>query len=341
MLGTAVGDALGLAYEGLSPRRARRLLGPPDRHRFMLGRGMISDDTEHTCMVVESMIASTDDAAFENELARQLRNWVRLVPAGVGLATLRACLKLNLGVGPGRSGVYSAGNGPAMRSAIIGAAVDDIERLRKLVTVSTRITHTDPRADHGALAVALATRSAKLNQDVRPRQFIADVEQVCAHRTSQELLKLLMRAASSVERGESSQLFAQSIGPKNGVSGYVNHTVPVVVHAWWTHPHDFRAAVQSVILCGGDTDTTAAIVGGIVGATVGKDGIPIEWLESLWEWPRSLRWMEELARRLARVTSAGIPVEAPHLSVPCVLLRNCLFAAVVLAHGFRRLLPPY
>lgn len=34
ILGTAVGDALGLPYEGVSPQRARRLLGPPDRYRF-------------------------------------------------------------------------------------------------------------------------------------------------------------------------------------------------------------------------------------------------------------------------------------------------------------------
>lgn len=43
VLGTAVGDALGLPYEGMSPSRAHKLLGPPDRYRFVLGRGMISD----------------------------------------------------------------------------------------------------------------------------------------------------------------------------------------------------------------------------------------------------------------------------------------------------------
>lgn len=51
ILGTAVGDALGLLYEGVSPARAVRLLSPSDRYHFFFGRGMISDDTEHTCMV--------------------------------------------------------------------------------------------------------------------------------------------------------------------------------------------------------------------------------------------------------------------------------------------------
>ena len=47
ILGTAVGDALGLPLEGLSRRRGARLIGDPDRHHLILGRGMVSDDTEH------------------------------------------------------------------------------------------------------------------------------------------------------------------------------------------------------------------------------------------------------------------------------------------------------
>ena len=37
ILGTAIGDSIGLPYEGLSRRRAERLLGPADRHRFFSG----------------------------------------------------------------------------------------------------------------------------------------------------------------------------------------------------------------------------------------------------------------------------------------------------------------
>lgn len=58
ILGTAVGDAVGLPYEGVSRERAARMLGPLDRHRFLFRRGMISDDTEHTCMVAQSLISS-------------------------------------------------------------------------------------------------------------------------------------------------------------------------------------------------------------------------------------------------------------------------------------------
>src|SRR5690242_17947246 len=42
LTGTAVGDALGLPTEGLSPRRARRLFPDVDRYHFLFGRGMFS-----------------------------------------------------------------------------------------------------------------------------------------------------------------------------------------------------------------------------------------------------------------------------------------------------------
>ena len=54
-------------------------------------------------------------------------------------------------------GGYSAGNGPAMRSPILGVCFGaETERLKHLVCASTRLTHTDPKAEFGAIAVALA-----------------------------------------------------------------------------------------------------------------------------------------------------------------------------------------
>ena len=89
---------------------------------------MVSDDTEHTCLVAQALCAAPTDAdRFARHLARGLRWWLLGLPAGIGSATLRATLKLWLGFPPARSGVFSAGNGPAMRSAILGAAMDDLE----------------------------------------------------------------------------------------------------------------------------------------------------------------------------------------------------------------------
>ena len=345
IFGTAVGDAIGLPYEGLSRRRATRLFGAPDRHRFFFGRGMVSDDTEHACIVAQTIIASRGDVdGFQRQLSWRLRLWLLGLPAGTGLATLRAILRLWIGISPGKSGVFSAGNGPAMRAPIIGAAIDDLGLLRRLVRVSTRITHTDAKAEYGALAVALASRMARQNETVAGSDFL-DQLRASLGTDGDELVSLIRSAVDSVENGRSTVAFADSIGLAKGVYGYIYHSVPVAIHAWLSNQRDFRAAVTQVVECGGDTDSTGAVVGGIVGAAVGRTGIPPEWIDGLCEWPRSVRWMERLATQVESALRpdalADVPVRPIGLPAYGVLLRNLFFLTVVLYHGFRRTLPPY
>lgn len=328
MLGTALGDSIGLPYEGLSPQRARRLFPSPLRQRLLIGHGMISDDTEHTALVVEALVTSGNSAdLFAREFASRLRRWFLCGPAGIGFATLRACLKLCLGMSPRRSGVYSAGNGPAMRSAILGATIDDIDQLREFVKVSTCVTHTDPRAEFGALAVALAARAARQSTPPEPIEFVHAVRMISAENGADELIDILALAAMSVAAGQTTADFAAAQGMARGVSGYVNYTVPIALHAVWRYPRDFKRAITAVVECGGDTDTTAAIVGGIVGTAVGKEGLPVEWLDRLQDWPRSVRWLDGLAQSLAQTkTGAASGQRLAKLPVSGVLARNGVFA---------------
>lgn len=84
----AVGDALGLPAENLSPRRIRRLWKGNWRMRFVLNRGMISDGTEHTLMVAQALLAhGREVTAFQRALARKFRWWFAGLPGGIGLAT--------------------------------------------------------------------------------------------------------------------------------------------------------------------------------------------------------------------------------------------------------------
>ena len=62
LLGTAAGDALGLPYEGMSAARGRRVFPDTDRHHFLFGRGMVSDDTEHACFIARALIVSKGPA---------------------------------------------------------------------------------------------------------------------------------------------------------------------------------------------------------------------------------------------------------------------------------------
>jgi ADP-ribosyl-[dinitrogen reductase] hydrolase len=303
LLGTAVGDAIGLPVEGLAPERAQRLFGALTQHRLFLGRGFVSDDTAHALMTAQALVASGGEPErFGRELAGRLRLWFLSLPPGVGLATARACLKLLVGVSYKNAGVFSAGNGPAMRAPIIGlfcATDPDDTRLRALVHVSTRLTHTDPQAEEGALAIAKATTSSPFAEP----------------------------------EGES-----RLSGRGRPVSGYIVHTVAAALALTARHPDDLRTAVVETVALGGDTDTVAAIVGGLVGARVGRDGIPADWLAGLIEPWWSEQRIAKLARQCAEVAASHTP-QRPDRNF--WLATHTLLWPIVLFHGFRRLFPPY
>ncbi|MGK7876316.1 MAG: ADP-ribosylglycohydrolase family protein [Xenococcaceae cyanobacterium] len=335
LLGTAVGDALGLPYEGLSKGRIPQI----NRHCLLFGKGMVSDDTEHSCMVAQSLIVSGgEEKRFVRSLAWRFRFWLMGLPAGVGYATLRGIVKLWLGFPPHRSGVFSAGNGPAMRSGIIGVCYgDDRLKLRSLVKASTRLTHTDPKAEYGALAVAIAAYFASHQSVVSPETYYQTLQEILGTE-AEEFLVLIKQACQSAVREETGESFAASLGLETGISGYVYHTVPVVIQVWLRHQRDYHRAIAEIIQLGGDTDTTAAILGGIIGAAVGKTGIPQQWLEDLWEYPRTVNWIEALGKRLAQVCADGSRQPALPLPVYGLFLRNLFFLLVVIFYVFRRLI---
>ncbi len=342
LLGTAVGDAIGLPREGLSRRRAARMYGErPLRHGLLGSKGMCSDDTEHTVMVALALVSSgAEPQRFAQDLAGRLRWWLVRIPAGIGLATLRACLKLWLGFGPSRSGVRSAGNGPAMRSALLGLVAETPQDMAELVRASTRVTHTDPRAEQGAAIVAAAARLAA-DQQIKPGDYAALRQALLPLATDEQLQEYLGKAIDASERGVAPDEFTNQLGLSRGVSGFVNHTVPVAIYCWLVNRGDFRAAVETAVCLGGDSDTVGAIVGAISGTEVGPVGIPKDWLDGLAEWPCSVSWMTQLASALAETVNTPRAMTPPRHGTLPLVLRNIWFTCVVLVHGLRRLLPPY
>lgn len=339
LIGTAVGDSLGLPMEGLSARRQRKLFPAPLRQRLIGPFGMLSDDTEHTFMLAQSLLECPSDAvAFQRAFARRLRWWLVSLPAGVGFATLRAILKLWVCVSPERSGVMSAGNGPAMRSALLGVFfADDAEQRLRFVRASTRITHRDPRAEIAALAV---TETAAWMADRRD-----DVDALlCSLSNLSELFEWTSLVATIRIRLMWEQPltnFIHEMGWSRGVSGYAFQTVPVAIYAALFHRNDFGTALAEVIACGGDSDTVAAITGALVGARVGVAGIPEPWRRNIIEFPRSLSLLHRIAEKLSLQMESRTALGPVSYLWPAIPLRNVAFLAVVLTHGLRRLLPPY
>jgi ADP-ribosyl-[dinitrogen reductase] hydrolase len=345
LLGTLVGDALGLPREGLSRGQAALRFGHgPLHYQLFLGRGLGSDDTEHACMVGQALLAQpTEASAFARNLGWRLRAWLLSLPAGLGRATLLSTLRLWLGFSPERSGIASAGNGAAMRAPLLGVCLAyQPERLEAFVRASSRLTHRDVLAEEGALMIALAAAHGARRgvEGVEAEAFLSELE---TRVSAPELQAAVRTLREYLERGEPARRMAGKFGRGHGVSGFVLHTVPAALYVWLRHPGDFRRAVEEIIRLGGDTDSTGAIVGALVGATAGVKSIPPEWLAGVVEWPRTVTWMERLADRLARqFPSEGEPERSGPLPLfwPGLLPRNLAFLLIVLGHGFRRLLPP-
>jgi len=220
LLGTAVGDSLGLPYEGLSARRAAKLFPDTSKHHLVFGKGMVSDDTEHAAFVAQALIHSRGNVdVFQKRLARSLRWWFLALPAGVGFATARSILKLWIGFSPQKSGVFSAGNGPAMRSPVLGVACGhNAEKLKQFVKASTEITHSDPKAYYAALAVALAAHQSTGDEKPSPQRYLSTLKDLLPEDDAEELHELLQRAAVSADNGEPVTEFASNIGSRNGIS---------------------------------------------------------------------------------------------------------------------------
>jgi ADP-ribosyl-[dinitrogen reductase] hydrolase len=327
LLGTAVGDAIGLPFEGLSPQRVERRLGHgPLAHSLAFGRGMISDDTEHACMVARALLDSHEDIdRFRRSFAGQLRRWLLAGPPAVGFATLRACLRLCVGIRPERSGVASAGNGPAMRAALLGVWARDEQQLLALTRASTRITHTDPRAEDGALLVA------RWASDAARAHELACVRDPVMRERIQTVL-------ACAEAGSTVHQARTALGFERGVSGFIVDTLAAVAFCWLRHRDQPRAAIEAAVRLGGDTDTVAAIVGALLGAELGgrelERRLDPAWIERLHDWPISVAYLRRLARALARRDRSSAP-RHPWLLAP---LRNFAFVVVILAHGFARAL---
>ncbi len=342
ILGTAVGDSLGLPVEFLKPSRIPYFLGTELKQNFFLGKGFVSDDTDHACFVAQALCKHfKNPVEFQNQLSWYLRLWLISLPAGIGLATLKSTFKLWLGFSPSNSGVFSAGNGPAMRSPLLGVIYgEDQDLLKDFVKRSTELTHSDPKAFQGALIVALAAYKSSINSNCSGPEFLEEIFLLCPDLDG-EFREILTRAVYSSEKNLSLLSFCESEGFKNGVSGYIVHSVCSIIHVWLRKRKQFASAIEEIIFVGGDTDSTAAILGAIIGAGSGKESIPRQWLENLAEWPRNVLFMENLSNSLAMAIESKETRDAPKALWLFSLLRNLIFIGIIIPKALRRLFPPY
>jgi ADP-ribosyl-[dinitrogen reductase] hydrolase len=315
LLGTAVGDALGLPCEGMSAKRIARRFGRLDRYHLIGRTGYVSDDTEQSALVAQSLAKHPGDPErCARAFRRSLVGWFWRLPWGIGMATIRSCFRTMLGFS--RTGVRSAGNGSAMRAAVIGALFhDQPQRRLEFGTAIATSTHTDDRSVQGALFVA---ELAAVGPN-EARRIVTEPELGAALDLAVELAN---RNASTSEAAGLLQ-----------TSGYVVHSVPFALFCYLRYGATPLLALQECIGAGGDTDSIAAILGGWLGSRHGEPGLPAHLLAEIHDGPFGPSHLRALADSLAR----GAP--PPRYSWIGALFRNLALYPVVLAHGFRRMFP--
>lgn len=323
LLGTALGDALGLPLENLSAAAIRRRFGAVDRYHLFGRTGFVSDDTEQSALVAQSLLRTTTPETAADAFGWALTGWFLRLPWGIGLATLRACLKRLVGWRP--SGVMSAGNGTAMRAAVIGVAfAGDAERRRAYGRAIAEVTHRDARAVEGALFVGELAAAAARADATADRFALWDASTgVVAEPT---LLAALDRARQLAARGAPDDEAAQALG----TTGYVVHTVAFAGFCFLAHGTPL-AAVQAAVRAGGDTDSIGAVAGALAGALGGTASLPAPLIAELHDGPFGPSHLRALASALS-AWRAGQPAPVPGYSALGALARNLALYPVIIGH---------
>ena len=336
-MGVAISDALGFPREGLQRRTALKMFGSPkSAYRLLPGLGIYSDDTQLMLMAAQSLLRSRSEwRPFSRSYLRRLAWYPFSLPVGVGRATILAAFKSWLRITGLPTGCNSAGNGPATRAMFLTLALHGTDhRIIKWIEDSTRLTHTDPLALDGCLVLSRLVQAAGTTK-TKPIDRLDTLQKAITGCKEAAIRDRLNELIPFLTQSRSPSAVARYFGWDRGISGFIVPTTVMATYCFLRYPTNFERAVRSAIRLGGDTDSVAAIVGGLVGAHIGYTQVPIDLVKRLRFFPHDAEWIAEMAERLAHWPHGVDDLHfAPALpSNPLMqLLRNFLVLLLVLVH---------
>lgn len=294
LLGTAAGDALGAPYEFGPPRGPELEVAMVGGGGFGWEPGEWTDDTSMAIVIAE-VAASDVDLREEPALDTIVKRWHQWAQRAkdVGIQT-RSVLSQ-----AGQGGITAlkareesarlhnltgrtAGNGSLMRTAPVALAfLDDEDALAEAARTVSELTHYDPEAGDACVLWCLAIRNAVLTGELNVRIGLRHLEverrTLWAGRIHQADL---MHPAEFTNNGwvvEALQAAWSAIS-----TTAVPQDDPVTGVFRVDH---LRLALDAAVRGGNDTDTVAAIAGGLLGATYGASAVPSDWRRLLHGWP--------------------------------------------------------
>ena len=178
-------------------------------------------------------------------------------------------------------GQGSMGNGGAMRAGPLGAYFadvlrDDLPLLIEQARLSAEVTHAHAEGQAGAIAVALAAAFACHDRrEVGGESGSQMLAFAHAHTPAGPTRDGIGRARELAPT-ETVERAASVLG--NGSRVTAPDTVPLALWLAARHRDSFADAMWETVSAGGDIDTNAAIVGGIVALWAPAPAVPGEWI---------------------------------------------------------------
>lgn len=278
LIGSAIGDALGMPLEFLTKdkilelyhERVVEFLEPHIDHPFngKLARGEYTDDTELTIAIAKSL-TETNLENIEEKIGEAYKLSKRF---GWGRTCRTACR----GYSKGRTdqALDSTGSGAAMRISPVGLInsmnQQGYKQFINQVYIASAVTHDNPYAISGAMAVAAAVEYVKKAKHI------------------DGMMNHILRATRLMEdflryKGYEDLRMSEII--EDGITGFepsdVRTVVPSALKIFIEKSNSFSESVIEAANQGGDADTVAAIVGAISGAYHGFKKIPDSFVSEL------------------------------------------------------------
>lgn len=311
LFGVAVGDALGVPVEF---RSRDELLKEPVtgmRGNGTHGQppGTWSDDSSLTFCLAEALTEGFDLNIIGQNFVRWHRKGYWSAHGkifDIGGITWRALSRIHSGVTPemaGDDGDWSNGNGSLMRILPLLfyiAGKPPAERYRLTQQVSA-LTHRHVRS---VIACFICLEFAGY--------IIQGMDKNEAYTSLRSVTPGLLETfgVSQEEIGHFHRILRKNIYnlPQEEIAsdGYVVHTLEAAL--WCVmKTSSYNKAVLKAVNLGRDTDTTAAVAGGLAGLLYGYESIPEEWMQVL----ARRRDIESLALRCESMTGSS-PVSGEH-----------------------------
>ena len=341
LMGCAIAEALSLSRHGIHPRVGLKLFGRnPLQFQFQPGKGVTSHRTHALLMTFQAMLQSkTDPNIFSANLGKRIAWYQRAFPFRNSLIHLR---RLASRVKPREfddSMTFGLADDPLVRSLVTSLMLQGcVDSATTWFQLSVGVSHADPRVLHASMLVGYA---AQLAQMVDETSFDSSdiIGRLITVTDEPKLRSLLLEISDSLTKNKTIAAFARQQGWGNGIPSDVFASSIMGIYAWLRHPKRYRNCVERTIMLGGACSSAAVIAGSLSGITLGKRGIPREWLRHFSLSPHTSQWREQLIERVKDWPHGAEDIHQTR-ALPSLILgqlgRNFSFSAFQMLHGLIR-----